>query len=470
MTVLALALAAFAACTDQDAGGPPAGTTRVLLTDAPFPFDLVRSVDVHIVSIEAATTFDTTTTVDWTPLVTPDRRFDLLALQDGETALLGETDVDAAAYAAIRMVIRTDLSGVTLADGSAATVDWMGPATQTIHAAIEQPLSLTDGGGADLIVDFDVGRSFVVVGGVCDSLSGCPGTGTRPAFQFLPWIRAVNEDATGTIAGTVRGPGGDPEVFEPVPYANITVYRGTNSLVLAATGRADGDGRYRIHYVSGGGPYVVEAVPPAGAGGGYGSARDLYVTPGQETAADVVLGAATGGEGGARLVINGPGEVAVGATVYLYAFVFNERGDSVFGTAVTWAQSDPDVARLDGGGSTAMLTGLAPGATTVVATAGDLADSVVVTVGAPAPVASVEVLPATATLAVGDSAGFQAVVRDSLGRTLTGRTITWTVDPARLSTLGSFGDWLVIRAIASGTTVIRASAEGKEGTATVTVQ
>jgi hypothetical protein len=473
MMVLALATAALAACADdKGTAGPGDAMTRILLTDAPFPFDLVQSVDVHIVSIEAAATFDTTTTVDWTPLATPDRRFNLLELQDGETALLGEADVVATDYAAIRMVIRTDLSGITLTDGSAASVNWMGPATQTIHAGIEQPLSITVGpSDADLIIDFDVGRSFVVVPVNCDSLAVCDTP--RPAFQFLPWIRAVNEDATGTISGTVRGPIGDNEAVVPVPNANITVYRGTNSLVLAATGRADDQGRYRIHYVSGGGPYVVEALPPAGTGGGFGYARDLYVTPGAETTADVMLGAGggTGGEGGARLVITGPNQVAIGQSIYLFAFGFNENGDSVFGTAVTWQQSAPGVARLDGNGSAIQLTGLAAGATSVMATSGDLMDSILVTVGGTgAAVASVEVAPATATIAVGDSVGFQAVLRDSAGQVLNNRTVTWSVDASRLSVMSSFGHYVIVRATAAGATVITATAEGKAGTAAVTVQ
>jgi len=471
MTVLALLAMVLAACADdgREAAGPGSDMTRVLLTDAPFPFDLVQSVNVHIVSIEAATTFDTTTTVEWTPLATPDRRFDLLELQNGETALLGEADVRATDYAAIRMVIRTDLSGITLTDGRPATVNWRGPATQVIHTGIEQPLNLTAGpSDANLIIDFDVGRSFVVTSGGCDSVALCAYGGE---FQFLPWIRAVNEDATGTLRGTVRGTVGDNEVLVPVAHANITVYRGTSSLVLAATGRADANGEYRIHYVSGGGPYVVEAVPPAGAPmAGSGFARDLYVDAGEETIADVTVTATPGGHTGGRLVISGPATVGVGESVYLAAFVFSEHGDSVFGTAVTWQHSNPAAALLEGGGPTVKLTGLAVGTTSVVATASDLMDSVVVTVGADAPVASVTVAPSAATMAVGDSAGFQAVLKDAAGNGLTGRTVTWMLGDSTLTIMDSFAQYVIVRALKTGTTTLRATAEGKDGTATVTVQ
>ena len=458
--LLLLGLAVVAGCSDEvtNTGG---GNTKsqVLLTDAPFPYDQVQSVNVYIVSIDAATSFDTTTTVDWTPLVTPNRVFNLLDVQGGQTAVLGETDVDATQYAAVRMTIRTDLSGITLSDGTPATVNWMGPATQVIHAVVEQPLSLSNGSEPEnLIIDFDVGRSFVqVVGG---------------EYQFLPWIRAVNESATGTVKGTVYGPSDQPDVFEPVANASVALYHETGwSVTLAATGRTDADGLFRIHYVSGGGPYVLDVTPPTGFAAGHGYADSIYVTPGQETGVGVILANATGGEDGSKLVISGPRQVAVGQSISLFAFVFNTNGDSVFGAPVRWDNSNSSVARMEGSGSGVQLTGLAVGATSIVATSNDLMDSIVVAVGdADAPVASIQMVPSSLTLAVGDSTGLQAILKDAVGNVLTGRTVSWSLDSSVLNVLSTFDNYLIIRAVATGTTTIRASAEGKEGTAKVLVQ
>jgi hypothetical protein len=453
--LLMLGLALVVGCSDgvTNTGGK---MSRILLTDAPFPYDQVQSVDVYIVSIEGATTLDTLSAVEWTPLATPDRSFNLLDVQDGQTAVLGETEVNATQYAAIRMTIRTDLSSITLSDGTPATVNWMGPATQVIHAAVEQPLSLSNGSEpANLIIDFDVGRSFVRL------VSG--------EFQFLPWIRAVNETATGAVKGTVVGPD-----LQPVQNGSVILYRVRQdssfmTLTLAATGRTNPDGSFKIHYVSGGGPYRIEVAPPTGLAASHGYADDIYVTQGQETSVGITLGEATGEQG--RLAITGPRQVAVGQAIYLYAFLFNESGDSVFGAPVTWANSNSTVAQMDGSGEGVKLTGLAVGTTSVVATSGDLMDSIVVTVGdLNAPVASVEVLPSSLTLAVGDSTGFQAILRDAVGNVLTDRTIGWSVDSGVVQVLGTFGNYLVIRAVATGTTTIRASAEGKQGTATVVVQ
>lgn len=463
--LLTLSLLAPAGCGDAvSAGGD--GVTRVLLTDAPFPFDQVSRVDVHIVSIAATANFDTSTAVEWTTLVEPARTFNLLDLQNGATALLGETRVPAGQYGAVRMEIRTDLSSITMADGSPAAVDWEGPATQVLHALVEQPLSIGDG-GADLIIDFDVGRSFVSRGGAATD----SGTPSPLEFLFLPWFRAVNQAATGTIVGAVYGDLDGGGIAEPIGSANVTVYRSAGpGLILAATGRADAEGRFAIHYVSGGGPYLVEAAPPSGVALAYGYSEEVYVTPGEETGVGIVLGQGAPGGQDRRLVISGPSQVRVGETITLFAFVFNENGDSVFGAPVTWQQSDPAVAQLVGSGYAVQLTGLAVGVTSVVATSNELLDSLVVTVGeAGAPVASVEIVPASLTLAVGDSTGLNAVLRDAVGNVLTGRQVSWSLDSSVVNPLYIYNDLLIVRAVAPGSTVIRAIAEGKEGSATVTV-
>jgi hypothetical protein len=459
--ILMLALLGTVACHEEGVGPRQEGMTRILLTDAPFPFDQVRRVDVHIVSIAATKNFDTTQAVEWTTLAEPNRTINLLDLQDGATTVLGEAEVPAGEYAAVRMVINTALSGITMADGSPATVQWQGPGEQALFALVEQPLSVSDE-GADLIIDFDVGRSFVVA----------PGDQLRfSAFVFLPWIRAVNEAATGTITGVVRGANQPSDALGPVPDASITVYRGAGTLTLAATGRTDAQGRFAIHYVSGGGPYLIQANPPAGFNAAAGYTGNLMVTFGQETTADVLLGTEPPGQlDGLRLVISGPRQATVGQTIWLYAFVFTANGDSVLGPPVTWSNSNSGVATLAGGGAAVQLTGVGLGTTTVIATSDDLADTAVITVGETgAPVASVEVVPSSLMLAVGDSAGLQAVLRDAVGNVLSDRPVAWSLDSAVVNVIGQFGQYLLIRAVAPGSRVIRASAEGKEGTATVTV-
>jgi uncharacterized protein YjdB len=135
---------------------------------------------------------------------------------------------------------------------------------------------------------------------------------------------------------------------------------------------------------------------------------------------------------------------------------------------VTWVISDQSVARLEGSGSAVKITGLTPGIVAIEAMSNDLMDSVAVTVADPnAPVASVQIEPDTATIPVGDTTGLRAVARDAIGNVIEGRTVSWSFDPALVAELSRFGNLIIIRAIAPGTSFVTATVEGKQGTARV---
>src|SRR5205823_6499883 len=194
---------------------------------------------------------------------------------------------------------------------------------------VEEPLDLSTRaaaapGGAVIVIDFDVGRSFLY-----DYF------GTRE-FTVLPWLRAVNSAATGTLAGTVTTDSGGRA--QPVKNANITVCGSPacdppNAYVVA-TGRSDDAGRYNVGFLRAG--------------------------------------------------------------------------------------SNTAIAQVSGVGDTASVSGRQAGYVTITAATGQLSDTLgVQVVGSSAPVASVTVLPGSANLAVGDSVGFRAELRDSTGTLLT---------------------------------------------------
>src|SRR5688572_1394936 len=104
ITPLALIAASlFAACSDSTSPGARsgAGTVVVKLTDAPFPTSEVQSVDVFIVRVDARTAgtdeteagqnVDNASSGGWTTLATPNAKINLLSLQNGTTATLGQT-------------------------------------------------------------------------------------------------------------------------------------------------------------------------------------------------------------------------------------------------------------------------------------------------------------------------------------------------------------------------------------------
>jgi hypothetical protein len=466
------ALAATVACTEGT--GIPEGMSRarILLTDAPFPYDQVQRVDVHVVSVAAATSADTSGGAEWVTIAEPRQVFDLLVLQGGATVILGEGEIPAEQYAAVRLVIDTDLSGITLSDGSAAVVDWQGGGEKTLHALVEQPLALwAPGTDLDVIIDFDVGRSFLVTG---------TGAGGVPQFLFIPWIRAVNEAATGVLAGTVRGADGPSEVLVPVPSASITVFRqvpnsyGPLGGYAAATGRTDAEGRYAIRYLSPG-EYRVEVRPPARFDAGVSLSEPITVEMGETATLDVTLPPT--GSSGESVYLGGPSVVVLGDTAHYYTVAFS-GGDSIVSPPIVWTSSNPATGTLIAGGSSARLVAEALGSTQIVAAFNGAADSIGVTIveedtttTPSGPVALVELTPAAQTVSVGDSAAFWATLRNAQGDALYGREVTWTATDTTVARFEfALGQTAMLRALSPGTVTVTATSEGESGSGTLTVQ
>jgi uncharacterized protein YjdB len=84
----------------------------------------------------------------------------------------------------------------------------------------------------------------------------------------------------------------------------------------------------------------------------------------------------------------------------------------------------------------------------------------------PVPVNAVAVTPGNVSLGIGDTTRLRATLTDSTGAVVIGRAIDWeTSDGAVASVLASGA----VRAIGAGTATITAKAEGRQGTAVITV-
>lgn len=90
--------------------------------------------------------------------------------------------------------------------------------------------------------------------------------------------------------------------------------------------------------------------------------------------------------------------------------------------------------------------------------------------GKPGPVASVTVTPPGDTVAVRDSAGFFATLRDAQGNVISDTHVTWRVtDPTVARIEGAFGQSLILRALRPGSTLVTARSHGKRGSAELVV-
>src|SRR5205823_3532607 len=82
------------------------------------------------------------------------------------------------------------------------------------------------------------------------------------------------------------------------------------------------------------------------------------------------------------------------------------------------------------------------------------------------PVGTVVVSPATARVFVGATRQLGATPRDSAGKALSGRAVSWATSNAAVAAVSSSG---VVTGVAAGSATITATSEGKSGTAAITV-
>jgi hypothetical protein len=302
--------------------------------------------------VEASTSADTALGQQWTIVAEPGRVINLLDLQAGTTTLIGEVDLPAGQYRAIRVTINTALSSVVGIDGTHWPVAWGVPGPLTMYALVEDELAIPSD-GARIVIDFDVGRSFQILG---DQL------------VFLPWLRAINESVTGSISGTVGyGTSGSP-------LGNVFVSAYGSGHGLVATGRTDALGHYTVAFLRAG-TYRVVMEGPATIEGERGpciTVESVSVTAGAVSTVNRVLPAtdppcgegagpgpdSTGTPGGGTVggavetvtvALGRPaGPVVVGDSLPLAAILKDAAGVSLYGRTVTWATSNAAVVSLEG--------------------------------------------------------------------------------------------------------------------------
>src|SRR6266550_3922496 len=150
------------------------------------------------------------------------------------------------------------------------------------------------------------------------------------------------------------------------------------------------------------------------------------------------------------------GTIQVSATIQLTASPKDANGNPLTGRIVTWTTSDASLATVDANG---LVTGKAAGGpVTLTATSEGKRGTAAITV-VPAPVASVDVTPATATIGVNATVQLTATPKDANGNPLTGRSVTWATSDASIATVD--GNGLVTGKVEGGPVTITATSEGR---------
>src|SRR5205823_5060126 len=123
-------------------------------------------------------------------------------------------------------------------------------------------------------------------------------------------------------------------------------------------------------------------------------------------------------------------------------------------------------AAATGNGSRGLLTGVAAGTATIAGTRDGVKGTSLVTVSN-APVATVTVAPATASILTNATVQLAVTLKDAGGNTLTGRTVVWSSSNTSMATVNSSSG--LVTGVAAGTATITATSEGEGGSAAITV-
>ena len=227
------AAAILAACGGGSGGGNAAatGTLKVALTDAPacgYDNVWVTVTKVRVHRSETANDAD----ADWSEvLVDPagsGRRIDLLELQNGVLAELGQTSLPAGHYSQVRLVLadNKDVANANelVLSSTKERVLLDTPSAQQSGLKLKHGFDVEANTEADVVLDFDACRSIVKAGN-----SGK--YNLKPVIAVLPVL-------TGSINGAV-----DPDAARA--NAGVSLQRfdpstGVVSVVRATTVRADG--------------------------------------------------------------------------------------------------------------------------------------------------------------------------------------------------------------------------------------
>lgn len=182
VAIVTVAVACSGSASGSGLTGPQYGTVKLALTDAPFPTDSVSSVNVFVVRVDgrmapadtaaadSSTAGDSATANGWTTLAAPATSVNLLAYQNGNTMPLGTTRLAAGAYSGFRMIIDPTQSYVVLSNGDTLTgtsspgIVFPSGNRSGIKINLTSPVTVTANDTTSMLLDFQVGNSFVVRG------------------------------------------------------------------------------------------------------------------------------------------------------------------------------------------------------------------------------------------------------------------------------------------------------------------
>lgn len=238
-----LTLLFFSSCSEDLNTASDTGRLTVQLTDAPFPYDLISEANITIFKIEARLQEGSMEEEDteeqengnsFIVLSEEEREVNLIELVNGLTETIVDIDVPVGSYDLIRIYVK----GVNVVLTNGTKFDLKVPSGEQtgIKVFIDPSILVSGEVSADLLLDFDVSRSFIPKGNSKD-VTGIIG------FNFKPVIKASNLTTAGTLSGLVSA--FEDEESIGLEGATITVFE-TGTLDPIMTAPTDDNGNYTI--------------------------------------------------------------------------------------------------------------------------------------------------------------------------------------------------------------------------------
>ena len=254
-----LLLLSLFSCNEKSSDSE-SGTLRILATDAPFDFEGVASAKITVGNIKLRQASGNSISV-----MDEEVTLDLLQLRNGLVDTLANIELPAGAYDEIILIISQ--ASVDMKDGKHYDLKVPSGAQSGLKVFVSPDLVVTTGLSHDVLLDFDLSRSFIAQG-PASNITG---------FSFKPVIRAVNLSKAGTISGLVM------DMSElGLPGATVTISKGDQVVATAIT---EEDGSFKILGLSEG-TYAAQAEKE-----GYNSLKigSISVTVGNDVTTQFIL-------------------------------------------------------------------------------------------------------------------------------------------------------------------------------------
>jgi hypothetical protein len=186
----------LASCNKNDGPGSNGpGKLVIKITDDPFNINYVESATITINKIEIRKAGQDEA-ASFIVLSQDTLTFDLLKLRNGITKELLNLDIPQGNYDLIRIYV--DQASLKIKDQAQAYKVKVPSGSQTgIKISIGPAITVEGGLTSELLLDFDLSKSFVMRGNMAHS-AGVNG------FIFKPCIRATNNTTAGRIEGMVK--------------------------------------------------------------------------------------------------------------------------------------------------------------------------------------------------------------------------------------------------------------------------